>query len=436
MLNEFKTHIQKQFPALKTSKFLLACSGGVDSVVLAHLCYALKLDFAIAHCNFQLRGAASDSDEDFVKTLAEKLNKSFYVTRFDTNDYVIENKVSVQMAARELRYTWFTKLMQKNAIETIITAHQADDNIETFLINLSRGTGIDGLTGIPTKTTTISRPLLPFSREQILAYTKAEKIEWREDITNTETKYLRNKIRHKIVPLLKELHPTFHENFKSTQNYLTGTTQIAKNHINILKSELFISDGDVVKISIAELMKLHPQKTYLFELLKEYGFGRVCDDISVLLLSMSGKEVFSKTHRLVKDREYLLLETLSDSDNEVYHIKENEKELTTPVHLDIEEVENIEEVSKNILYIDKDTLKYPLVVRKWQKGDYFYPFGMKGKKKISKYFKDEKIDILSKEKQWLLCSGEDIIWVIGKRADNRYRVTKKTKNSIKFILNK
>lgn len=436
MLSEFKTHIQKQFPELKTSKFLLACSGGVDSVVLTHLCQALELDFTIAHCNFQLRGADSDTDEVFVKTLAEKLSKPFYVTHFNTSDYVIRNRISVQMAARELRYTWFTKLMQKNAIKTLITAHQADDDIETFLINLSRGTGINGLTGIPSKTTTISRPLLPFSRDQILAYAKTEKIKWREDISNSETKYLRNKIRHEIVPLLKELHPTFQENFKSSQNYLTDTAQIAKNHINDLKSELFISDGSVIKISIVELMKLYPQNTYLFELLKDYGFGKICDDISVLITGMSGKEVISKTHRLIKDREYLLLEALIDSDNKVYYIKENQKELTTPVHLIVEKVKIIEEVSENILYIDKDTLKYPLVVRKWQKGDYFYPFGMKGKKKLSKYFKDEKIDILSKEKQWLLCSGEEIIWVIGKRADNRYRITKKTRNSIKFIWNK
>lgn len=436
MLKEFKTHIQKQFPKLKTSKFLLACSGGVDSVVLVHLCHRAELDFAIAHCNFQLRGADSDIDEDFVKTLAEKLSKPFYVTHFNTNDYVAKNKVSVQMAARELRYAWFSELMQENAIKTLTTAHQADDNIETFLINLSRGTGINGLTGIPPKTTIISRPLLPFTRDQILAYTKANKIVWREDVSNTETKYLRNKIRHEIVPLLKELHPTFQENFKSTQNYLTDTAQIAKNHIIALKSELFISDGSVVKISITELVKLHPQKTYLFELLKEFGFGKLCDDISVLMVGMSGKEVISKTHRLVKDREYLLLEALSDSNTKVYHIQENLKELTTPVHIVIQEVDNIEEVAENILYIDKDTLKYPLVVRKWQKGDYFYPFGMKGKKKLSKYFKDEKIDILSKEKQWLLCSGEEIIWVIGRRADNRYRITKKTRNSIKFILNK
>lgn len=436
MLSEFKTHIKNQFPELKTSKFLLACSGGVDSVVLAHLCYVLELDFSIAHCNFQLRGADSDIDENFVKTLADELNRSFYVTRFNTSDYVSENRVSVQMAARELRYAWFTELMQENTISTLITAHQADDNIETFLINLSRGTGIDGLTGIPSKTTTISRPLLSFSRDQILAYAKANKIAWREDISNTQTKYLRNKIRHVIVPLLKELHPTFQDNFKSTQNYLTDTAQIAKTHINALKSEFFLSDGGVTKIPIAELVKLHPQNTYLFELMKEYGFGKLCDNISVLMTGMSGKEVISKTHRLVKDREYLLLETLSDSNTKVYHIKENQKELITPVHLVIQEVDNIEEVAENILYIDKDTLKYPLVVRKWQKGDYFHPFGMKGKKKLSKYFKDEKIDILSKQKQWLLCSGEEIIWVIGRRADNRYRITKKTRNSIKFILNK
>ena len=432
MLNRFKTHLENQFPELKETQFLLACSGGVDSIVLAYLCNALALDFAIAHCNFQLRGANSNLDEEFVRSLAKKMGKPFFVTHFDTNGYVEKNKVSIQMAARELRYNWFTALMQENAIKTLVTAHQADDNIETFLINLSRGTGIEGLIGMPSKTETISRPLLQFSRTEIEAYAIEEKIEWREDSSNSETKYLRNNIRHKIVPLLKELHPTFEENFKTTQHYLADTVQINDTYITNLKSELFKCKENRITIQINELQRLKPQETYFFELFKTYGFGKLTNDIAQLIKGISGKEVRSKTHRMVKDRDDLLLEKIHDFDTNKYTINEEQTKIIKPIQLRIKTVEAIEEVSQNILYIDKDTLKYPLTVRKWQKGDYFYPFGMKGKKKLSKYFKDEKIDVISKEKQWLLCSGEDIIWVIGKRADNRFKITKKTKNSLKF----
>lgn len=435
MLHKFKAHVNNQFPELYTNNFFLACSGGVDSVVLAYLFYELELDFALVHCNFKLRGVESNSDEDFVKSLAKKLKVPFYVKAFDTKAYIAEYKVSTQMAARELRYNWFAEIMQLHKIKTLVTAHQADDVIETFLINLSRGTGIEGLVGIPSKTATMSRPLLPFFREDILAYAKAENITWREDASNSETRYLRNNIRHKIVPLLKQLHPTFQDNFKSTLSYLSDTAEISKNHIKSLKSELFKAEGGVINIPIVELEKLVPQNTYLYELFKGYGFGKAMNDIVNLLKGLSGKELLSSTHRLVKNRDCLLLDELVQTADSSYLIESGIEEITIPIHLQIEEVDAIIETSKNILYVDKDTLKYPLIVRKWQNGDYFYPFGMQGKKKLSKYFKDEKIDVLAKEKQWLLCSGEAIVWVIGKRADNRFKITKKTNKSLKLTFN-
>lgn len=433
VLEEFKNHIQSSFPHLQEEKFLLACSGGLDSVVLAHLCYNAGLDFAFAHCNFGLREAESDGDEVFVKELAGKLKKEFHVIAFETEDYMKKNKVSLQMAARELRYDWFLALMEQKGWKTLVTAHHADDNLETFLINLSRGTGIDGLVGIPEKTENIARPLLKYSREQIMAYAVGQKLEWREDSSNQETKYLRNKIRLKIVPLLKELHPTFLSNFNHTQHYLSQTAGIAEDHIDQIKGKLFIREKDVIKISIAELSKLHPVEAYLFALLKDYGFME-WNDVASLLTAMSGKEVVSKSHRLLKHRSYLLLEEISFSQSSEYLIQKEDQRIDEPIRMSFEDVNRMEETGSAVLYVDKETLKYPLTVRKWRKGDYFYPFGMRGSKKVSKFFKDVKMDQISKEKQWMLCSDDNIVWIMGKRGDERFKVTDNTKKILKISI--
>ncbi len=432
MLSEFQEHIKKQFPVLLKQKFLLACSGGLDSVVLAHLCQRSEMKFELAHCNFNLRGIESDGDESFVRDFSKTLEVNIFVTHFNTKGYVGENKVSIEMAARELRYAWFAEVMKENGIEILVTAHHSDDNLETFLINLSRGTGIDGLKGIPDNTNGILRPLLPFSRTRILEFAVAEDIKWREDSTNTDTVHLRNKIRHQIVPKLKELHPTFLENFRATQSYLSGSSTMLSDYLKLLKAKLFEDKDEYIRINIEELAKLHPLKSYLHGLFGDYGF-RAWNDIENLLEGMSGKEVRSKTHRLVKDREYLLLEEFSKEAANQFLIQKGETKIKVPIHLQISEIKNIEEIGTNILYVDIAALNYPLVVRKWKKGDYFYPLGMVGKKKLSKYFKDEKVDVISKEKQWLLCSDHSIIWVIGKRADNRFKVTKSTEKIVKFI---
>ncbi len=436
MLAEFQKHINDNFQELLTKRFLLACSGGIDSMVLVSLCMRSSLDFVIAHCNFQLRGVDSIGDEEFVHDFAKENNIPVCIKSFETDDYISQHKVSVQMAARELRYAWFTEIMEQDRIETLVTAHHADDSLETFLINLSRGTGIDGLTGIPAKTDTISRPLLAFSKGQIEAYAQEEDLHWREDSSNAETKYLRNKIRHDIVPLLKELHPTFLGNFKATQDHLSGSSEILSQHIDDWKQKHFeYKDDGIVKIAITDLTKLRPLKPYLYLLLKDYGFNRVYDDIAVLLAGLSGKEVRSSTHRLVKNREYLLLEELEEHTFPEYQIGKDETTIEHPIVLKIEEVVAIGETAENVLYVDKETLKYPLTVRKWKNGDYFYPLGMRGKKKLSKYFKDEKVDVIAKRKQWLLYSENQLVWVIGRRADNRFRVTESTNKIVKITFN-
>ncbi|SDL83705.1 tRNA lysidine(34) synthetase TilS [Kriegella aquimaris] len=434
MLEDFKKHIETHFPNLFGKTFLLACSGGVDSMVLVDLCDRCNLDFVIAHCNFKLRGEASEGDEALVRKVSGDINKLFLVTHFDTIGYININKVSLQIAARDLRYSWFAEMMEERGVNTLVTAHHADDNLETFIINLSRGTGIAGLTGIPSKTDTIARPLLPFSREEILTYAHNRNLTWREDSSNANTKYLRNKIRHEIVPLLKELHPSFLNNFELTRAHLSDTASLISDYAKRLQKDLFDEEEGIIRIAVSELLPLQPRIAYLHALFSEFGFS-AWEDISGLLTAMSGKEVRSKTHRLVKDREFLLLTEITPISNEVYVIGENEIGIENPMHMQMIEVEGIGETGPKILYVDKETLKYPLTVRKWSEGDYFYPLGMQGKKKLSKFFKDEKIDVITKHNQLLLCSGEAIVWVIGRRPDNRFKVTEKTHKIVKFIVN-
>ncbi|WP_418500874.1 tRNA lysidine(34) synthetase TilS [Flagellimonas sp.] len=431
MLEKFKKHVDLNLPLLKGKRLLVACSGGVDSVVLAHLCRKLGLDMALVHCNFGLRGAESDGDEDFVSQLAEQLGVEVLVKRFDTEAYAEKNRGSIQMAARDLRYQWFQEVLGKEGFDFLVTAHHADDNLETFLINLSRGTGIEGLLGIPEVNGKTVRPLLVFSQEEVMAYAQSEHIQWREDSSNASNKYLRNRIRHELVPKLKELHPTFLQNFIRTQSHLLQTHTLVDNHIQSIKAKLFVENGGSITIDIGELEHLQPTATYVYELFKAYGFTE-WDDVQHLLTAMSGKEVVSKTHRLVKDRQHLILSELEGEPKRPYLIFENEEQPNLPLKLNLENVKSIEKSGQDTIFIDKEKLNFPLVLRNWEKGDYFYPFGMQGKKKLSKFFKDEKMDVISKEKQWLLCSDNDIVWVVGRRADERFKVGDSTRHIIKI----
>lgn len=432
MQEQFIKHIKTRFPFIISSKLLLAISGGVDSVVLAHLCVESGLDIALAHCNFNLRGAESDGDERFVRDLAKKLDVTVYVEHFDTRSYLGKDNASLQMVARKLRYDWFGKLAETLKFDYVLTAHQADDSLETFLINLSRGTGLEGLTGIPEVNGIYIRPLLFFSREIILNFAGQHKINWRDDSSNSETKYLRNKLRLKVIPELKELNPNFLDNFQNTVHHLQGSSQILKQHIAEIKRSVFTFQGEELKILVSDLVKLQPRKDYLFELFKEFGFTE-WNDVEQLLFAMSGKQVVSQTHRMLKNREELIITPIKPIEMVGFY-EWDFKQNTVLNHcfLRCYDVEKIEEVTSGIAYLDKDLLKNKLIVRKWQKGDYFYPIGMENKKKLSKFFKDEKLSVIDKENVWLLCSGEDIVWVINHRIDNRFKVTSNTKNILKI----
>ena len=433
---KFQKHLDDNFPFLKNKKLLIAASGGIDSTVCIHLLRNLNFKISLAHCNFNLREKESVLDELFVKEEAQNLRIPFLVKSFDTIAYANNNKVSVQLAARELRYEWFDELIFQKEFDHLITAHHLDDSLETFLINFTRGTGLDGLTGIPEINDKIIRPLLPFTREEIEAYAKKNNLDWREDSSNLQTKYLRNKLRHDLIPILKDLNQNFMHTFARTLDNLRGSEQIIKDRIESITDEIEGSQGGIHQFNISKIKKLSNPNAYLFEILKDYGFTDWKEIVS-LLNAQSGKQIFSKTHRLVKDRGFFLLTTLEskeENNNSVIH--ENDEEFMSKdlcLKFDKGNFQSLKSGSKASITVDKNLLKFPLVVRKWEKGDYFYPDGMKGKKKLSKYFKDEKMSLLEKEKIWLLCTKENkIVWVIGKRLDDRFRVTDKTIEILKI----
>ena len=436
MLEKFKNHIDENLPFLNESKLLLAISGGIDSVILAHLLHKLQVNFALAHCNFKLRFEDSDKDAVFVSNLAEELGVQCHSIVFDTTTYAETHKLSTQMAARDLRYNWFDELMNDEQYDYVLTAHHTNDNIETVLINLTRGSSLNGLVGIPEINGKIVRPLLPFTRDEIEHFTITNNIAWREDESNQSTKYFRNKIRHNVIPVLEELNPSLLETFNAHLSYLKSEKKVLENHFEQVKNEVCVYVGDLMKIDIKKLKYHKEYKAYLHYMLKEFRFTEWLN-IEELLDAQSGKYVTSKTHRLIKDRDFLLLEEnalhLQDS---IVEINEDITQIDTPIGLHFELVEEVNYSLKNSIYVDVDTLVYPLYLRKKKEGDSFFPFGMKGKKKISKYFKDEKLSLTEKENSWLLCNAnEAIIWIVGKRADARYSVTKQTKKTLKITLN-
>lgn len=433
MLSLFQSHLNTNLNFLKESKLLIAISGGLDSVVLTHLCHQSKLNVALAHCNFNLRGAESDGDEDFVLQLAEDLNLEVFIESFETEDYAKKHKLSTQLAARELRYSWFEELADYLDFDYVLTAHHADDNLETFLINLIRGTGLDGLTGIPEVNDNIVRPLLSFSRETIEAYAKTNNLQWREDSSNASNKYLRNKLRHDVIPVLKDINPQLLQNFESTQSYLKDSKQIIEDSIvKLQKKTVSVEDG-LIKLKIKPLKKQSNPKGYLYELLKDFNFTE-WNDVVDLLDAQSGKQVFSNTHRLLKDREYLLLSEITSEKlkNSILISEEDNKVQTSSGILFFDEADAIFGKRTNVVFVDKNKLKYPLILRKWEEGDYFYPSGMKGKKKLSKYFKDEKMSLIEKENTWLLASNDEIVWIVNKRADQRFLANEETDKILKI----
>lgn len=421
MQQEFELNLQENFPYLFKEKFLIAISGGIDSVVLAHLCKMTGLNFALAHCNFQLRADESDADEAFVRRLGKEYSVDVLVKKFNTAE-LIQGDVSIQLVARNQRYEWFEELLKQEDYNYVLTAHHLNDDMETFFINLLRGTGLKGLTGIPPQNENILRPLLIFPKIKIEKFASNQNLKWKEDLTNLSDDYLRNRVRHHIVPALEAENPNFPAAFSLTQNHLKDALRLNQDYAKKLKELIVHQKGKLHYFNIKKLKAQPNLNAVLYLLLNEFNFT-AWQDIIDLLDRDSGKVILSKSHRLLKDREFLILSPQIKSEKSDILIERDEKITNFPAgKLICESVTNVTKLNKQIAYLAAEKLTYPLKLRIWHPGDKFQPFGMEGHKKISDFLKDEKLNLFEKENTWVLLSGGTIVWVVGHRIHEAFRI--------------
>lgn len=401
------------------NKIIVALSGGADSVALLRILHALGYICEAAHCNFHLRQEESDRDENFVKKLCETMNIPLHIIHFKTEQYATQKKISIEMAARELRYQWFAEIKYTTASNIIAVAHHQDDSVETILLNLIRGTGINGLLGIRPRNGDIVRPLLCINRKEIIDYLQRIGQEYVTDSTNLQDEYIRNKIRLNLLPMMQEINPSVKNSIIDTSNYLNDAALIY--HKGIEKGRERAMEKENIRINV--LLKEPAPATLLFEILHPLGFNPAqIKNIFSSLRGQTGKQFISKEGwRVIKDRELLLITQKEEIENPPFQLSREEKEYTQSFTIPHE---------KEVACFDADKLQGELIIRKWRIGDAFIPFGMKGKKKISDYLTDRKFSIFQKEHQWVLCCGETIAWVIGERIDNRFRIDERTKRII------
>ncbi len=437
MLDRVKKYIEEHKLFARNNRILLAVSGGIDSMVMAAIFVESGYKIGIAHCNFSLRGEEADKDEQLVERFAIKNKLPYYSVRFNTKEYAKAHSVSIQMAARKLRYDWFRRLCVEHSFQYIATAHNLDDKIETFFLNLTRGTGIKGLSGMPPKSNDIIHPLLFASRKEIEEYAKVNGVAFREDATNATTYYARNRIRHNVVPEFCTINPSFYNTMEENMQRIAQANRLVQQALNKLVQKACRQDNAMYVVAIEQLLQYQPLSLFLFELLSPFGFtADTINDIEKALTEQAGKQFFSPTHQLVKNRDELLISPITIKENEEYLIAEGTKEIALPIELSFEAVCGTSvkslKASNNVAYINADRLVYPLMLRKWKEGDSFVPFGMSGKKKLSDFFIDNKLSLIDKQQQWVLLSGNDIVWIIGQRTDNRYRVDENTKTVLKI----
>ena len=441
MIERFIQFIRKNKLVNDSEKTLLGISGGADSMVMADIFLQSGIVFSIAHCNFQLRGSDSDKDELLVRNFAKTKGIEFFSRKMETREYSDMHKISIQMAARELRINFFEELCRQHQFGSFATAHHQDDVIETFFINLIRGTGISGLHGILPKQGLCIHPMLFTNRFEIRDYARQKAIAFREDQSNFKTKYTRNKIRHDLIPVFKAMNPAFSKVMMGNIERLAQAEKLYQQKIEDTLSPIISKQGDQVFINKSLLISLDYPDTYLYEALKIYGFN--FSDVNQLIdgmLSESGRQFLSKTHRLVDDREFFIITFLLEEkqSNKVFRIVSTDKEISQPIPLSIQHFSKPEHYTPDrdakTACIDHDKLHYPLILRRWEKGDWFIPLGMQGRKLLSDLFTDLKLSIPQKEKIFILQSGKDIVWVIGLRIDNRYKTRASTKNIVRFTM--
>lgn len=419
-------------------KILLAVSGGLDSMALLHLFRLSGFSIQVAHCNFKLRGEESDGDEAFVSRVCGVHGIPIHTKHFDTEDYANSKSISIQMAARDLRYAWFEELRLGNNLDSIATAHHQDDQIETLLINMSRGTGVKGMHGILARHNGLIRPLLFTDRLGLEVWMRDHGFVFREDSSNTSIKYARNKLRHQVIPILKELNPSLSKTYKENAERFGNAAKNLAFFYEKQRHTLFVEFGDEYHIVLSELLKFPSPIDVLFYFIDDYGFND-WKAIKNLMDSEPGKLVSSPTHDLLKDRDVFVLREKKAAQQQCFYIAKNQQFLTEPMaaHISVHEAKGFDlNRSPECAVLDFDKLEFPLVLRKWRKGDVFKPLGMRGKKKLSDFFIDQKMSLFEKQNVWLLCSSGEIIWIVGKRIDERFKLVETTQKVYLVQLNK
>lgn len=438
MLEEFLKYIEEKKIVSKNGRVLLAVSGGIDSMVMTDLFLSAGFETGIAHCNFCLRGEESDGDENMVRKFASDHKVPFYTIRFDTKAYAKEKGISIQMAARDLRYEWFETIRKDNRYENISVAHNLNDNIETLLLNLIRGTGVAGLTGMKPVSNNIVRPLLFATRQKITEYQKMKGICFREDRSNAETKYTRNKIRHLILPLMKEINPSVEDSLNDTAGKMSEINEILSQYIDGIRNDISVTIGEKVIFDIKKLADHSSNSTMIFELFKPYGItGPSINDLIMVIAGKTGGQLITRSHKIIKNRKDLIITSIEESGSSVsYEIAGIPDLLILPWIKSVQLIRISPDIKipddKNIAFLDADKFSFPLVIRNWKNGDVFFPLGMKNKKKLSDYFIDRKFSLIDKEKTLVMESDGKIIWIIGERIDNRFKITKTTTRALKI----
>jgi tRNA(Ile)-lysidine synthase len=458
-LQQFTTFINQKDLFNPKDKLLLAVSGGVDSVVLCELCKQAGFNFAIAHCNFRLREKESERDKEFVSGLAKKYNVEFFLKEFDTEKFAKENKLSIQEAARKLRYDWFYELLaahgsqltaRSSQLSTLLTAHHADDNIETVLMNFFRGTGLQGLAGIPVKSPDgkICRPLLGFWKEELIAFAKENKLDFVEDSSNLSTKYTRNLFRQEIIPLIAKVYPEAKQNLLHNIERFDAINDLYKISVGDIKKKLLKKKGNEIHVPIKQLMGYN-NRALIFDIISDFGFGeKYIDEVIKLAESDSGKYIESPSTktRVIKFRNWFIISTSEPKSTGTIVIEEGIRNLELGVGSLELAIRNLElkgspnsqfpiSNSPSIACVDADLISYPLIIRRWKAGDYFYPLGMKKKKKLARFFIDQKLSRTEKENVWVIEMNMKILWVVGRRIDDRFKITDKTRKILQITLN-
>lgn len=446
LLKNFKEYIKKERLFQPKDKLLLAVSGGVDSVVLCELCHQANIPFTIAHCNFQLRGAESERDEQFVVNLAKKYQAELFLNRFNTEKYAAETKLSIQVAARELRYNWFNEVIDSESftgnidnkkIGKILTAHHADDNVETLLMNFFKGTGIAGMRGILPGQGRLVRPLLFAGKAELAAFAIANNLTFVEDSSNVSDKYTRNYFRNQLIPNIQQVFPKVTENLRGNLERFREIDMVYSEAMLQYKKRLLVHKGGEVHIPVLKLKSIAPLATVVYEIIKDFNFtAHQVNDVIGLIESDSGKYINSSTHRIFKNRNWLIVNLLNNFVAKNILIEEKDGEVGFEAgKLQINKCQFTKlNTSLSIAQLDFAKIKFPLLLRKWKQGDYFYPLGMQKQKKVSRFLIDQKLSLAQKEKVWVLEMDKKIIWVVGMRIDDRFKITPQTKEILEFRL--